>query len=122
MTGANDTTASLSLFTVPPEVRYFAGCFIAGSDEWFTEADEWIAFAVHFSKPPQQAVIKKFIERLFADGLDDAALARAWLSCGPGYLFAPESVRAFLTRVKDAIPVSPDRKFTPRYPRGGPAD
>ena len=115
MTGANDTRASRSLFTIPPEFRYFAGCFIRRSDEWFTEAEEWIAFAVHFSNPPQQAVIKTFIERLFAEGLDDAALARVWRSCGPGYLFAPEAVRAFLTLVKNTIPVSPDRKFTPRY-------
>ena len=68
-----------------------------------------------FQQTDAAAVIKKFIERLFAEGLDDAALARVWRSCGPGYLFAPEAVRAFLTLVKNTIPVSPDRKFTPRY-------
>ena len=100
---------------VPQEFRYFAGCFIADSHEWFSTEGEWIAFAIHFSKLEQQMVIKGFIERLFANGLDDEALVGVWSSCAPSYFFGREAVRAFLTQVRDAIPVSANRKFAPQH-------
>ena len=96
---------------IPREFANFVGCFIAHSAEWVENEEEWIAFALHFSPPDRQLAIKRFIEDLLASGMDGRQLNGVWNSCGPSYGPDDGYARAFLTKIKDAIPVDPKRKF-----------
>ena len=96
---------------IPDEFRYFVGCFITRSDEWVSTEEEWIAFAIRFSEIEKQIVIRNFVDELLASGADGAELTRIWASCGTSYSMSKDYIREFLTKIRNAIPVSGDRKI-----------
>jgi hypothetical protein len=94
--------------TIPEEFRYFVGCFISHSEEWVDTEQEWIEFAASFSNPPQQLIIKRFID----ETLNYLGAAAAPAS-GPSRDYANE----FWKKISAALPLDPGKKINVHHDR-----
>jgi hypothetical protein len=89
--------------STPEEFRYLVSAFYQGSDREHSSQDEWILSRIGFLTAAQKKVVKRYLDQLLGETVDDVLLKEAWESGNSCYSFSGRELRAFLVRVRQLM-------------------
>ena len=78
--------------------------FYPHSDQEYSSTEAWVFATVEgFTRAPERAALKNYLDDLLDGHFSDAELYGVWLGTNPSFVFSPNNGRPLLTLMRDSL-------------------